>query len=69
VSNYDEIIDFVKNNYDTKKRFITTIFALAENSTLWVTIDLLGQRVAPIITQYLVIIVQKRNSCNIVLSI
>lgn len=91
VSNYDEIIDFVKNNYDTKKRMITTLpelieiaatdwfnydshtledveltlvkahFGVAENSALWVTDDILGQRVATFIPQYLAIIVNKKD--------
>lgn len=33
VANYDTIIDFVKNNYDTQKRMITTIPDLAEIAT------------------------------------
>lgn len=91
VSNYDEIINFVKNNYDTKKRMISTLpeltgiaatdwfnydshsledveltlvkahFGVAENSALWVTDDILGQRVAPFIPQYLAIIVDKKD--------
>ncbi len=36
-------------------------FGVAENSALWVTDDLLGQRVAPFITQYLAIIVHKKD--------
>ena len=36
-------------------------FGVAENSALWVTEDLLGQRVAPFITQYLAIIVNKKD--------
>lgn len=91
VANYDAIIDFVKNNYDTQKRMITTIpelaeiattdwfnddphtlenveltlvkahFGVAENSALWVTDDILGQRVATFIPQYLAIIVNKKD--------
>lgn len=34
-------------------------FGVAENSALWVTDDILGQRVTPFITQYLAIIVNK----------
>jgi len=36
-------------------------FGVAENSALWVTDDILGQRVAPFITQYLAIIVNKKD--------
>ena len=36
-------------------------FGVAENSALWVTDDLLGQRVAPVIAQYLAIIVNKKD--------
>ncbi|KFF03406.1 LutC/YkgG family protein [Flavobacterium reichenbachii] len=91
VSNYDEIITYIKNNYELQKRIITTVpelseiarldwknddphslqdveltiikahFGVAENSGLWVTDDILGQRAAPFIAQYLAIIVQKNN--------
>ncbi|WP_396184870.1 lactate utilization protein C [Flavobacterium sp.] len=91
VSNYNAIIDFVKKNYATKKRMITTVpelaaiatldwfnddphtledveltivkahFGVAENSALWVTDDILGQRVATFIPQYLAIIVHKKD--------
>ena len=89
VADYDEILDFLKNNYSLDKRIITTIpelsevavldwknddphtlqnvelaiikahFGVAENSALWVTDDILGQRVTPFITQYLAIVVNK----------
>jgi len=36
-------------------------FGVAENSALWVTDDILGQRVAPFIAQYLAIIVNKKD--------
>jgi len=36
-------------------------FGVAENSALWVTDDILGQRVSPFIAQYLAIIVNKEN--------
>ncbi|WP_456311863.1 LutC/YkgG family protein [Pseudomonas shirazensis] len=36
-------------------------FGVAENSALWVTDDLLGQRVSPFIAQYLAIIVHKKD--------
>lgn len=91
VANYDEIIDYIKTNYNLQKRLITTIselseiaslnwtnddphslqdvelnvikahFGVAENSALWVTDDLLGQRVSPFIAQYLAIIVHKKD--------
>ena len=91
VANYNEIIDFLKNNYALERRIIATVpelsevavldwknedphllqnveltiikahFGVAENSALWVTDDLLGQRVAPFIAQYLAIIVNKKD--------
>jgi L-lactate dehydrogenase complex protein LldG len=91
VANYDAIIAFVKKNYATEKRMITTIpelaeiaatdwfnddphtlenveltlvkahFGVAENSALWVTDALLGQRVAAFIPQYLAIVVHKKD--------
>ncbi|WP_264537970.1 LutC/YkgG family protein [Flavobacterium sp. N1736] len=36
-------------------------FGVAENSALWVTDDILGQRVAPFIAQYLAIVVNKKD--------
>jgi len=36
-------------------------FGVAENSALWVTDDVLGQRVSPFIAQYLAIIVHKKD--------
>lgn len=36
-------------------------FGVAENSALWVTDDLLGQRISPFIAQYLAIIVSKKD--------
>lgn len=91
VKDYSEIIDFVKKNYNIKKRMITTVpelaeiakldwfddnphtledveltivkahFGVAENSALWVTDDILGQRVATFIPQYLAVIVNKKD--------
>ncbi|MDR6846214.1 LUD domain-containing protein [Flavobacterium granuli] len=91
VSDYQEIIDFVKNNYPAEKRMITTIpelaeiaktdwlnvdphsledveltlvkahFGVAENSALWVTDDIVGQRVSTFIPQYLAIVVNKKD--------
>ncbi|MES2574354.1 MAG: LUD domain-containing protein [Bacteroidota bacterium] len=91
VQDYNDIIDFVKQNYAIDKRIITTIpelseiastdwfnddphtledveltlvkahFGVAENSALWVTDDILGQRVSTFIPQYLAIIVNKKD--------
>ncbi|WP_343694540.1 LUD domain-containing protein [Flavobacterium sp.] len=91
VSNYQEIINYIKAHYNLKKRIITMLpelseiasldwnnddphslqdveltvvkahFGVAENSALWVTDDILGQRVAPFIAQYLAIIVHKND--------
>lgn len=91
VSNYNDIIDFVKKNYAVDKRIITTLpelseiasmnwfnvdphsleeveltlvkahFGVAENSALWVTDAILGQRVSAFIPQYLAIVVNKYN--------
>jgi L-lactate dehydrogenase complex protein LldG len=91
VSNYADIIEYIKTNYNLEKRLITTIpelseiaaldwtnddphslqnvelnvikahFGVAENSALWVTDDVLGQRVSPFISQYLAIIVHKKD--------
>lgn len=91
VKDYEDIIDFVKQNYATEKRMITTVpelseiatldwfnedphsledveltlvkahFGVAENSALWVTDAILGQRVAAFIPQYLAIVVNKKD--------
>lgn len=91
VSDYQAIIDYVKKNYATEKRIITTIpelaeiaktdwfnddphsledveltlvkahFGVAENSALWVTDDILGQRISTFIPQYLAIVINKYN--------
>ncbi|HKO78577.1 MAG TPA: LUD domain-containing protein [Flavobacterium sp.] len=91
VKDYDGIIDFVKKNYPTEKRMITTIpeltelatlnwfnddphllenveltlvkahFGVAENSALWVTDAILGQRISVFIPQYLAIVVNKND--------
>ena len=90
VSNYAEIVDFVKENFDANKRMLTTIselsevanldwtnddphslqnaelilvkahFGVAENSALWVTDEIMGQRVSTFIPQYLAIVVNKK---------
>ena len=46
---------------DVELTIIKAYFGVAENSALWVTDDILGQRVAPFITQYLAIIVNKKD--------
>jgi len=91
VADYNEIINYIKSNYNLEKRLITTLpelseiasldwktvdphslqnveltvikahFGVAENSGLWVTDDILGQRVAPFIAQYLAIVVHKKD--------
>ncbi|MFH7018460.1 lactate utilization protein C [Flavobacterium sp. FlaQc-47] len=91
VSDYTDILEYIKKNYAIEKRIITTIpelsgiaaldwtnedphslqdvelniikahFGVAENSALWVTDDLLGQRISPFIAQYLAIVVHKKN--------
>jgi L-lactate dehydrogenase complex protein LldG len=91
VSNYAAIVSFVKENFDTSKRILTTLselseaanldwtnddphslqdaelilikahFGVAENSALWVTDDIMGQRVSAFIPQYLAIIVNKKD--------
>ena len=91
VSDYNAIVEFVKKNYDSKKRLITTIpelgeiaktdwfdedphtledveltvvkahFGVAETSALWVTGDLMGQRISAFIPQYLAIVVDKKD--------
>ena len=91
VIDYDAVIDFIKKNYATEKRIITTLpelsqiaaidwmnddphslkdveltivkahFGVAENGGLWVTDDLLGQRVSVFIPQYLAIVVNKKD--------
>jgi L-lactate dehydrogenase complex protein LldG len=91
VKDYAAIIDFVKKNYNTGKKMITTLaelseiatldwfntdphtledveltlvkahFGVAENSALWVTDAILGQRVSTFIPQYLAIIVNKTD--------
>lgn len=91
VHNYEDIIQYIKNNYNLEKRLITTIpelsgiaaldwtnddphslqdvelnvikahFGVAENSALWVTDEVLGQRISPFIAQYLAVIVHKND--------
>lgn len=46
---------------DVELTIIKAHFGVAENSALWVTDEILGQRVAPFITQYLAIIVNKKD--------
>ncbi|PWB27988.1 lactate utilization protein C [Flavobacterium sp. HTF] len=46
---------------DVELTIVKAHFGVAENSALWVTDDLLGQRVAPFIAQYLAIVVHKKD--------
>ncbi|RZJ54174.1 MAG: lactate utilization protein B/C [Flavobacterium sp.] len=46
---------------DVELTVIKAHFGVAENSALWVTDDVLGQRIAPFIAQYLAIIVHKKD--------
>lgn len=46
---------------DVELNVIKAHFGVAENSALWVTDDVLGQRVSPFIAQYLAIIVHKKD--------
>jgi L-lactate dehydrogenase complex protein LldG len=46
---------------DVELLIIEAHFGVAENGSVWVTENLLGQRVAPFITQNLAIIIQKQN--------
>lgn len=91
VSNYAAIVHFIKENFDTNKRILTTIselsevanldwtnddphslqdaklilvkahFGVSENSALWVTDDIMGQRVSTFIPQYLALVVNKKD--------
>ncbi|MEO8533301.1 MAG: LUD domain-containing protein [Flavobacterium sp.] len=46
---------------DVELTIIKAHFGVAENSALWVTDALLGQRISPFIAQYLAIIVHKKD--------
>jgi len=46
---------------DVELTLVKAHFGVAENSALWVTDDILGQRVAAFIPQYLAIIVNKKD--------
>lgn len=91
VANYQDVIDYIKNNYDSQKRILSNLaelaeiasmdwlsddphsledvelmllkahFGVAENAALWVSDELLGQRVSAFIPQYLAIIVDKKD--------
>ena len=91
VSNWEEVVTYIKNNYDSEKRILATLpelasvakldwtkddphslqsaelivvkahFGVAENSALYVTEDIIGQRVATFIPQYLAIVVNKAD--------
>jgi L-lactate dehydrogenase complex protein LldG len=59
------VLDWTNDDAHTLQNVELTVikahFGVAENSSLWVTDDLLGQRVAPFIAQYLAIIVHKKD--------
>jgi L-lactate dehydrogenase complex protein LldG len=90
VKSYDEIREFVRNNFPQAKRIVTTCTELtgidtvnisedphllenidlailtselgvAENAAVWVTEDMIRERVLPFISQYLAVIIKKEN--------
>ena len=91
VSDYSEIVAFIKEHFDSNKRILTTVtelseiaqlnwthddphslqdaelivvkahFGVSENSALWITDNIITQRVALFIPQYLSIIVNKKD--------
>ncbi|MFC3362399.1 lactate utilization protein C [Pedobacter fastidiosus] len=46
---------------NTEFAFFKTHFAVAENGAIWITEDLMGQRVLPFITQHLGMVVEEEN--------
>ncbi|MBF4494809.1 LUD domain-containing protein [Flavobacterium sp. MR2016-29] len=61
IANLDWTNDDAHSLENVELTIIKAHFGVAENSALWVTDDLLGQRVSPFIAQYLAIIVDKNN--------
>lgn len=59
------VLDWTNDDPHTLQNVELTVikahFGVAENSALWVTDDVLGQRVSPFIAQYLAIIVHKKD--------
>lgn len=91
VADYQEIEQFIQQNYNKQDRIITTLpdlknvaetdwqntdphdlenveltvikahFGVAENSALWITEGLMGQRVAPFICQNLAVVLNEKD--------
>ena len=91
VADFQEIKQYIQNNYEANSRFITTLsplsdiaetdwqnsdphdlenvelaiieahFGVAENSALWITEGLMGQRVAPFICQNLAVVINEKD--------
>ena len=70
ITTIPELADIAETNWtnddphslqNVELAIIKAHFGVAENSGLWVTDDILGQRVSPFITQYLSIIVNKKD--------
>ncbi len=91
VADFQEIVQYIQNNYTANRRFISTLpqlsniaeldwqnsdphdlenvelgiieahFGVAENSALWITEGLMGQRVAPFICQNLAVVINEKD--------
>ncbi|OMQ10443.1 LUD domain-containing protein [[Flexibacter] sp. ATCC 35103] len=61
IASLDWTNDDVHSLQDVELTIVKAHFGVAENSALWVTDDVLGQRVSPFIAQYLAIIVYKKD--------
>lgn len=90
VTNYEEITELVKSNYDTASRIVNLVpelkigeplvvcedphsledvelaiirgkLGVAENAAIWITDDMLPQRVLPFITQNLAVVIDKET--------
>ena len=91
VGDFQEVKQYIQNNYEVNSRFITTLlplsdiaetdwqnsdphelenvelaiieahFGVAENSALWITEGLMGQRVAPFICQNLAVVINEKD--------
>ncbi len=91
VESYDVIKDVINENFDVKKRMVTTLtqlsesielisdsvdpstyedvelaiiqghFAVAENGAIWLTEDIMGQRIIPYICQHLAVVVSAES--------
>jgi L-lactate dehydrogenase complex protein LldG len=58
-SNTDWLQNYPHSLSDVDLLIMKGHFAVAENAAIWLTEDLMGQRVAPFINQYLAIVVKK----------